>query len=213
MTGNNPVSKDNDAGADPVQEVTALPPGDRSWNRRRTAVRWGSVAAVAVAIAAAVTVTVVRAQNSEPDLSAVSSFTVKQGHVKTPVTYAQSPPVGGVHSPVLLNCGAYAAPVHSENAVHSMEHGAVWVTYRPDLPAAQVTMLREQLPSTYVLLSPFPGLQAPVVVSAWGKQLVLTGADDARLDAFVKVFRRGPQTPEPRRPCTGGTGKPALTGG
>ena len=97
--------------------------------------------------------------------------------------------------------------------MHALEHGAVWVTYRPDLPAAQVTALRKSLPSTYAVLSPFTGLKAPVVVSAWGKQLVLTGADDPRLSAFVKAYRQGPQTPEPGAACSGGTGNPAPTGG
>ncbi|MEP7331686.1 MAG: DUF3105 domain-containing protein [Terracoccus sp.] len=199
--------------ADRRQVVADMQARERSRARRRTVALWGSITAVVVAIALAVTVVVVREQGDQPDLSAVSSFTVKQGHVDTPVTYAQIPPAGGEHSPVWLNCGAYTAPVSNENAVHALEHGAVWVTYRPDLPPEQVTALRESLPSTYAVLSPFTGLKAPVVVSAWGKQLVLTGADDPRLGAFVKAYRQGPQTPEPGAACSGGTGNPAPTGG
>jgi hypothetical protein len=52
--------------------------------------------------------------------------------------------------------------VRNETAVHSMEHGAVWITYRPDLPAEQVDKPRELATSkTYVLVSPYPDLQAP----------------------------------------------------
>ena len=36
-------------------------------------------------------------------------------------------------------------------------------------------------------------------------QLALTGADDPRLEAFVKQYRQGPQTPEPGAACTGGS--------
>lgn len=213
MSGKKSERKGTNSKTDRRQVVAQMQARERSRARRRTVALWGSITAVVVAIALAVAVVVVREQGNQPDLSAVSSFTVKQGHVDTPVTYAQSPPVGGEHSPVWLNCGAYTAPVSNENAVHSLEHGAVWVTYRPDLPAAQVTALRERLPSTYAVLSPFPGLKAPVVVSAWGKQLVLTGADDPRLSAFVKAYRQGPQTPEPGAACSGGTGNPAPTGG
>ncbi len=213
MAGKKPARKNSNTRPERRALVAEMQARERSRDRRRTVALWGSITAVVAAIALAVTVVIVREQGNQPDLSGVSTFTVKQGHVDTPVTYAQSPPAGGEHSPVWLNCGAYTAPVSNENAVHALEHGAVWVTYRPDLPAAQVTALRQSLPSTYAVLSPFTGLKAPVVVSAWGKQLVLTGADDTRLSAFVKAYRQGPQTPEPGAACSGGTGNPAPTGG
>ena len=72
------------------------------------------------------------------------------------------------------NCGFYESPVRNENAVHSMEHGAVWITYQPDLPADQVELPRNLAhDDSYVLVSPYPDLSTPVVVSAWGKQLQL----------------------------------------
>ena len=64
-------------------------------------------------------------------------------HVKGSVDYMQSPPVGGDHASIWQNCGFYSEPVRNETAVHSMEHGAVWITYRPGLPTEQVDKLRE----------------------------------------------------------------------
>jgi hypothetical protein len=140
----------------------------------------------------------------------VQTFTgLPRDHVQGHVDYAQNPPVGGAHSPVVLNCGIYPNPVPNENAVHAMEHGAVWVTYRPDLPADQVATLRQLVgKKPYVVLSPYPGLPAPVVASAWGAQLALPSASDPRLPQFLAYYRQGPQTPEPGAPCTGGTGNP-----
>src|SRR5207248_375053 len=63
-------------------------------------------------------------------------------HVRTPVSYAQNPPVGGNHAALWQNCGFYSSPVANENAVHSLEHGAVWITYRPGLGGRQVDVLR-----------------------------------------------------------------------
>ena len=132
-----------------------------------------------------------------------------QDHVQTKVDYPQTPPVGGPHAPAWQNCGYYDAPIGSENGVHSLEHGAVWVTYRPDLAQDQVEVLRALTRSqTYVLVSPFPDLPAPIVASAWGRQAQLESATDPRLDAFVRAFRQGPQAPEPGAVCTRGLGTP-----
>ena len=128
-------------------------------------------------------------------------------HTSTNVDYDQTPPVGGAHNPVWQNCGYYDKPVRDENAVHSLEHGAVWITYSPDLPQDQVTELQNTAQSqSYILVSPYPGLDSPVVASAWGKQVALDGADDPDLQSFIKAYRLGPQTPEPGAVCTGGTG-------
>jgi hypothetical protein len=131
-------------------------------------------------------------------------------HVQQPVDYPRTPPAGGPHAPAWQNCGFYADPVLSETAVHSMEHGAVWLTYEPQLPQSQIDELRELAEQqTYILASPFDGLASPVVASAWGRQVGLTGADDPDLDRFVRAFRQGPQTPEPGAACTGAIDEPA----
>jgi hypothetical protein len=129
-------------------------------------------------------------------------------HTGGEVDYAQTPPVGGEHNPVWQNCGYYDKPVRDENAVHSLEHGAVWITYSPDLPQNQVNELENIAESeSYVLVSPYPDLpdDTPVVASAWGKQVGLDGADDPDLENFIQAYQQGPQTPEPGAVCTGGT--------
>lgn len=185
--------------------VESMQAAARAKDRRRTVTLWVSITAVVLAIGFAVAFVIIREEANRPSLDAVETFKVVQEHVATPVTYAQTPPAGGEHSAVWLNCGIYDKPVPNENAVHSMEHGAVWVTYQPSLPADKVKTLRDSLPSTYIVLSPFDNLPAPVVASAWGKQIKLDSVDDPRLAAFVKEYRQGPQTPEPGAACTGGT--------
>lgn len=135
-------------------------------------------------------------------------------HVEGPVTYDRTPPVGGPHNPVWLNCGVYDQPVPNENAVHSLEHGTVWITYQPSVPASEVATLRQIVESHYVgtqrylLLSPYPGIPAPVVASAWGAQILLPGASDPRLVQFIRYYAGGGQGSEPGAPCTGGVGTP-----
>ena len=173
--------------------------------RRQSLAIWSAAATAVVLVASIVTFSIVREQQNKPSLKQVATYTVEQGHTDKPVTYAQTPPAGGEHAPAWLNCATYDKPVPNENAVHSMEHGAVWITYRPDLPAAEVTQLRKAMPDTYAVLSPFEGLKAPVVASAWGRQLPLTGVNDPRLAEFIREFRQGPQAPEPGATCSGGT--------
>ena len=63
-------------------------------------------------------------------------------HVTGPVDYTITPPVGGPHNAVWMNAGVYTKPVPTERAVHNLEHGAVWITYDPDLAASKVAKLR-----------------------------------------------------------------------
>ena len=130
-------------------------------------------------------------------------------HVTRPVSYPQSPPVGGDHAPTVQNCGFYTSPVANENAVHSLEHGAVWITYSPDLTDNQIRSLRRFATTDHVLVSPYPNLPAPIVASAWGRQLRLNVSDDPRLSQFLDAFRLGPQAPESGGPCSGGKGQPS----
>ncbi|MGI8586285.1 MAG: DUF3105 domain-containing protein [Chloroflexia bacterium] len=143
-------------------------------------------------------------------ISGVVALTITdRNHTTDPITYTQSPPMGGAHWKDWTNCGAYDKPVQNEQAVHSQEHGAVWITYRPDLPADQAQMLRGLIKSGgYLLLSPYPGLPHAIVVSAWGYQLPLERADDPRLPQFIKQYKQDPKGPEPGAPCSGGVGTP-----
>ncbi len=105
------------------------------------------------------------------------------------VAYAENPPLGGAYSPLWQKCGAYTAPLYDEYAVHSLERGAVWITYSPGLPAADLATLRALLAGYRSwLLSPRAGLPTPVVLSAWNAQIQARGAADERLTAFLARY-------------------------
>jgi hypothetical protein len=129
-------------------------------------------------------------------------------HVTEDLEYPQDPPVGGNHAPVWTNCTGtvFTEEVPEENVLHSLEHGATWVTYRPDLPQSAVEGLAEQVDGrTHSLLSPRPGQDSAVVLTAWGRQLRLDSATDERVDDFLDEYTNGPQTPEKGATCGGGT--------
>lgn len=121
----------------------------------------------------------------------------------------QLPPIGGIHHPFWQNCGIYDEPVVDSQAVHSLEHGAVWITYDPSLSSAELEHLRDLARGeAYVLLSPYPGLRNPVVLGAWGVRLELDSALDDRIPLFIERYQAGPQTPEPGASCQSGVGEP-----
>ncbi|MER5849437.1 DUF3105 domain-containing protein [Streptomyces sp. NPDC002012] len=130
-----------------------------------------------------------------------------QNHVEKKVDYPMNPPVGGDHNPVWMNCDAdvYTKAIPKENAVHSLEHGAVWVTYTSKAKPADIKKLGKRVEATpYSLMSPVEDQAAPLMLSAWGRQVTVTSATDARVAQFFTKYVQGPQTPEPGAACTGG---------
>lgn len=128
-------------------------------------------------------------------------------HVEGPIAYDQLPPVGGDHDLAWLRCEVYDTAVPDELAVHSLEHGAVWLTHEPGLAAPQGRRLAalHDLDATtreYVLVSPHDDLPSAVVAAAWGVSLAVDSADDPRLEQFVRRYAGGAQGGEPGVPCT-----------
>ena len=172
--------------------------------RRQALLRRGLLGAVAIAA----TVGMGYCYVSERQMTAAvtsASYPAAQ-HLPGPLNYRENPPLGGPHNVVWQTCGVYDTAIHNEHAVHSLEHGAIWITYRPDLPAADVESLKRLAADDYMLLSPYPDLPAPVVASAWNHQIRLDGAADPRLPQFIRRYKNNPQnTPEFGASCFGGT--------
>ena len=134
-------------------------------------------------------------------------------HLEGELLYAQIPPVGGPHNATWQNCGFYTEPIYNWHGVHTLEHGAVWITYDPELPQADIDILAPYAELGHVLITPYPGLPDPVVATSWGRQVRLDGVNDPRLDQFVREFRLNQETsPEPGALCTLGTDQTMLPG-
>jgi hypothetical protein len=124
----------------------------------------------------------------------------------THVAYTHGPPMGGAHDYSWATCNGVVYPeaIRSENAVHSMEHGAVWIAYNPDqVTGDALETLRGKVDGQpYTLMSPFPGLDQPISLQSWGHQLKLSDADDPRIDQFIAALRLNRyQYPEPGASC------------
>ena len=188
----------------------------RSKRNRRIGIIGGAVVGVAIiALLVATFALAPKAANyaggGDGDASTVDgveTFSNTTSHIETPVTYEQTPPAGGPHSGAWLNCGVYEQSVPNENAVHSLEHGAIWVTYDSAISDAELETLKAELPSTYVILSPYDDLPAPIVLSGWNSQLQVDSADDPRIAEFFTEFWKSTNVPEDGSPCTGAVDAP-----
>jgi hypothetical protein len=128
----------------------------------------------------------------------------KTRHTTGPVTYDHTPPAGGQHFPAWLTCAVYTEPVPNEFAVHSEEHGAVWLTYLPDASSDDIATLAALADRDYVLVSPYPGQPGKFMASTWGAQLSVDTADDPRLKEFVDTYAGGGQGGEKGADCAHG---------
>ncbi len=182
--------------------------------RRRSFLVIGIAATLAVVLIGVVVAVIVQSEGTrsaveraaDGDIDGVEDFGEQTAtHVTTPVEYEVVPPVGGDHLAQWQNCGYYDAPITAEAGVHSLEHGAVWITYDPELPADEVAELEGlAAENSYLLVSPMADLPSPVVASAWGLQLELESATDERLPVFLVKYLQGEQTQEPGAACSGG---------
>jgi hypothetical protein len=174
----------------------------------------GIVAAIVALLLVAGTVATVLVINAAPRVPVVISGDYAERlevypdldatHTETRVGYDQTPPVGGPHNPAWLNCGVYAEPQQNENVVHTLEHGAVWIAYDPATTTdAEVAALVALVPDTYMVISPYEGLDDAKAISAWGAQLFFTDVADPAIEDFLTEFWRSPNSPEPNAPCTG----------
>lgn len=132
------------------------------------------------------------------------------------VRYEYSPPLGGTHDYGWAGCTGVVYPtgIRTENAVHSLEHGAVWVTYNPDdLDADEVEQLADRVEGVdYTLMSPYPGLDRAISVQSWGHQLKVDEADDPRIDQFIAATKQNSQSGVyPEDPSATGFPEPGAT--
>ena len=188
---------------------------------------WGTIiAVVAVVVLAAVVITYYLVQSapkraleewvpsaSNPDPSSkLAGILIKQyaGSVHVlptqRVAYDQSPPFGGPHDGYWAACTGIVYPnaVRTENMVHSLEHGAVWIAYNPDrVSGAALDKLKARVQGKpYTIMSPYPGLDHPISLQSWGHQLKVDTADDARIDEFITALRQNSNTyPEVGATC------------
>jgi len=118
------------------------------------------------------------------------------------------PPTSGPHYQQTAIYGAYTEPLDQARVVHNLEHGAVFIQYGKDVPAATVAQLRGfyDARQSGTLLAPLPRLDEKVALGAWtfsgGKGTAYlatcTTFHEAAFAAFFDAFQfHGPERFDP----------------
>jgi hypothetical protein len=178
---------------------------------------WGLIAAaVAVAVFAVAVLgyAVVSVNRSNADkvtdisqVADVKTYDYTSGqHVSTTVSYTESPPVGGPHDNEWADCTGtvYDVDIRHENAVHSLEHGAVWITYDPArVSGGDLDTLKKLVTGKQgMMMSPYAGLTSPVSLQSWNHQLFVDSVTDKRIQQYADfMVLNSTYTPEAGATC------------
>jgi hypothetical protein len=124
-------------------------------------------------------------------------------HLVGDVSYDDPVPSGGDHlfAPYWLTCGVYDGEVPPVLAVHSLEHGAVWIALGPEATPDDRAAASELAEGQKVIVSDVEDLEAPVELVSWGRRLTLESADDPRAEQFVDAFVDASDAPEATSSC------------
>ena len=128
----------------------------------------------------------------------VQEFPIEgRNHVslRTEVPYKTNPPTSGDHLAEAERWGVYDKEISDKEAVHGLEHGGIWITYK-DLDEASIKILeeigRENPGSTIV--SPRAANDAPLAVASWGRMMKLEKVDKVLIQKYIDTYKnQGPE--------------------
>lgn len=120
-----------------------------------------------------------------PDMGSIH---VKQG--ETHGEYNSNPPTSGPHIGTgTAGAGIHATEVPDELLVHSLEHGAAIVSYKADLPKADIEKITKAFNDAAgkKIMVPRKNLDVPVALTSWNYLLKLKQIDQAKITEFINT--------------------------
>ena len=114
--------------------------------------------------------------------------------------YNSNPPTSGPHWNGPAKNGNHDSPLADEQALHNLEHGYVWISYKGDVSDDVKNKLKEIVGGDdwKVILSPRDADETKIALAAWGRVLKMDEPDYDKVKDFIKTYRnRGPEkTPD-----------------
>lgn len=109
----------------------------------------------------------------------------------------------GNHDQQPLPWQVYSQEVPDANAIHNLEHGGIYISYKPDLPADQVAKIKSLFSKPYsrknfspikAIVAPRAANSAPIVMSSWTRSMKLDKYDEEKMvDYYLRNHGQAPE--------------------
>lgn len=124
---------------------------------------------------------------------------LKSGHINSGAphdSYNSNPPTSGDHLASPAKWGVYSTPLTDEQAIHNLEHGGIWISYKDidDQTKSQLETIAKANGGS-VILSPRPNNDTKIAMASWGRLEKLDGYDEAKILEFIRSNKN--KSPEP----------------
>jgi hypothetical protein len=111
------------------------------------------------------------------------------------VVYNSNPPTSGSHSEA-APWGFNVEEILDENAIHNLEHGGIWISYK-NLDEDAISTLKNiaKRNSASVVVSPRAANDANIAVASWGRVMKLDAIDEEAINQYIRKNKN--KSPEP----------------
>jgi len=118
----------------------------------------------------------------------------------TRVAYQSNPATSGNHWSTPLRDGIYDTEKPDEGAIHGLEHGRIWITYKPNIGPEAITALKDALKGQFgIIMNPRAANDNDIALAAWMRLDTFNLNEDGTVDAkrildFIQRYRnKGPE--------------------
>ena len=134
------------------------------------------------------------------NLDAIGQVFENQGqeHIKVGAShppYNSNPPTSGWHYSQPAKWGVHSKPLADEQAIHNLEHGGIWISYKNIDQETKANLERiTKANGSSIILSPRDANDAKIVLAAWTRLEKLESYDEAKiLDFILRNKSKGPE--------------------
>ena len=114
--------------------------------------------------------------------------------------FNSNPPASGQHWPAPANKGVYDQPLPDERVLHNLEHGYIWISYKPEISPEVINNIKNIVNEDdwKLIMTPRAENDSQIALIAWGRLLKMDEPDYQKIKDFIETYRnRGPEkTPD-----------------
>ena len=106
------------------------------------------------------------------------------------------PPTSGDHAISPLPWQVYDQEIPDSVAIHNLEHGGIYISYRPDVPKEQIDKIKavffepfsiDNFTPNKVVLAPRPLNESPIILSSWTQSQKFESFDEEQMVQYYRT--------------------------